>query len=251
MGTGCRCAAIFVFTGWLVASCAAPRPALDAAAGIDCGVAPEPSRSQYIVGYGSLMEDESRKRTSPQAGSPHPVEIRGYRRGWFARSEAAGFSPTYLGALPDRNSHFNAVIYQVDPDELVATDRRERSYCRASVAIADIAPLEKGAAPALDGQAWIYVSKPGSVATPTSRYPIVQSYVDIFVSGCLEQEQRFGLAGFSQQCLSTTGDWSEHWVNDRVYPRRPFVMQPKAGQIDNLLSRELSTYFSHIRIEGG
>jgi hypothetical protein len=41
------------------------------------------------------------------------------------------------------------------------------------------------------------------------------------------------------------------WVNDRVYPRRPFVVQPKAFQIDSLLSRELPQYFSRIRIESG
>jgi hypothetical protein len=75
--------------------------------------------------------------------------------------------------------------------------------------------------------------------------------VDIFVSGCLEQEQRFGLAAFSQQCLSTTTDWSEHWVNDRIYPRRPFAFQPKARQIDSLLSKQLPQYFSRIRIESG
>jgi hypothetical protein len=55
-----------------------------------CNAQPDSNRPQYVIGYGSLMQDESRKRTSPQASPAHPVEIRGYRRGWFARSEAAG-----------------------------------------------------------------------------------------------------------------------------------------------------------------
>lgn len=243
-------ATIVVVASWLVASCAAPGLDPGQAPAGECYPAADASRSQYIVGYGSLMQDESRKRTSPQAGPAHPVQVEGYRRGWFARPQAVGFAPTFLGARPDRQGHFNAVIYQVDADELLATDKRERSYCRARVATPDMTPLESDFHPAPDGQAWIYVSKPENVATPTSRYPIVQSYVDIFVAGCFEQEQRFGLPGFSRQCLSTTTDWSEHWVNDRVYPRRPFVMQPKAGQIDNLLSSELRRYFEHIRIEG-
>lgn len=71
------------------------------------------------------------------------------------------------------------------------------------------------------------------------------------VSGCLEQEQRYGLSGFSRECLATTDGWSEHWVNDRVYPRRPFVYQPKALQIDGLLSTQLPQYFSRVRIEPG
>jgi hypothetical protein len=197
------------------------------------------------------MQDESRRRTSPQAGPPHPVEIKGYRRGWFARAEAVGFGATYLGVLPDRGSSLNAVIYQVEATELIATDQRERSYCRTSVAISDIKPLERAFLLAPEGQTWIYVSRPQSVATPDSHYPIVQSYVDIFVSGCLEQEEPLGLTGFSQQCLATTADWSEHWVNDRIYPRRPFIFQPRARQIDTLLSKQLPQYFSHIKIEPG
>jgi hypothetical protein len=261
--------AILVLTSWLVACStprqfSAPRPDLGGAAapsvasrvlsdGIsgECNVAPDSGRSQYIIGYGSLMQDESRKRTSPQAGPAHPVEIKGYRRGWFARPEAVGFSTTYLGVLPDRQSYLNAVIYQVDSTELIATDKRESSYCRTSVAISDIKPLAGEFSSTPNGQVWIYVNRPQNVAEPDSRYPIVQSYVDIFVSGCLEQEQRFGLTDFSQQCLSTTTDWSEHWINDRIHPRRPFVFQPKARQIDNLLSKQLRQYFSHIRIESG
>jgi hypothetical protein len=217
----------------------------------DCAVPPDAHRAQYIVGYGSLMQDDSRSRSSPQAGPAHPVEIRGYRRGWFARGRSVGFGTTYLGALPDRDGRFNAVMYRVDPAEVIATDRREASYCRAPVAAADIRPLEPYYAPATDAQAWIYLSRPQSVATPDERNPIVQSYVDLFVSGCLELEQRSGLPDFSRECLSSTGGWSEHWVNDRLYPRRPFIYQPRAGQIDALLSRELPRYFSRIRIESG
>jgi hypothetical protein len=217
----------------------------------ECGVPPDTSRPLYIIGYGSLMQDESRKRTSPQAGPAHPVEVHGYRRGWIAKADTGGFGTTFLGVRPDRQSSFNAVIYQVGEAELQATDRREESYCRVIVPASDIEPLEGDFAPARDGQTWIYVNRPERVASPSPRYPIVQSYVDIFVAGCLEQEQRYSLPGFSRQCLSTTEDWSEHWVNDRIHPRRPFVFQPRAGQIDKLLASELPDYFARIRLEGG
>jgi len=260
--------AISFLTSWLVA-CATPgrfpgahhdpegsapgdaNRVLAEGIGGECNASPDPGRSQYIIGYGSLMQDESRKRTSPQAGPAYPVEIEGYRRGWFARGAGVGPGATYLGVWPDQESHLNAVIYQVDPVELAATDKRERMYCRAGVEIADIEALAAEFVPDADGQAWIYVSMPQRVATPDSRYPIVQSYVDIFVSGCLEQEQRFGLQGFSQECLSTTSDWSRNWVNDRIYPRRPFIYQPKARQIDELLYGNLRQYVSHIRMESG
>ena len=247
--------AILILASWLTA-CSTAGPAGTGKAfgdGISgtCNAPPDSSRPQYIIGYGSLMQDASRKRTSPQAGPAHPVEIRGYRRGWFARGDAVGFGATYLGILPHRESHFNAVIYEVDPAELLATDERELSYCRANVATLDLTPLESEFFPAPSAQIWIYANRPERVATPNSRYPIVQSYVDVFVSGCLDQEQRFALAEFAKQCLSTTTDWSGHWINDRIYPRRPFIFQPRARQIDRLLSEQLQQYFSLIRIEPG
>lgn len=264
-----RHVAAFALAGWL-AACAtarqgpasradapqlagatAARGMADDGPGGDCNAPPVSGPAQYIVGYGSLMQDESRRRTSPRAGPAHPVEIRGYRRGWFARPETVGLGTTYLGVLPDRDSRVNAVIYQVDPAELMATDRRERQYCRARVAAENVMPLAAAFAPAPGAPIWIYVSTPRSVAVPDARYPIVQSYVDIFLGGCLEQQQRFGLAAFAEQCLSTTADWSRHWVNDRVHPRRPFVFQPRAEQIDSLLLTHLREYFSHIRIEPG
>jgi len=258
-----RCAAAFAIAAAEVAC--APLHQVESAAGhrvsgaggaqpaaaADCHPLPDAGQPQYIIGYGSLMQDESRKRTSPQAGSAHPIEVSGYRRGWFAKGDPVGFSTTYLGAVPDARSHLNAVIYRVEIGELAATDRREASYCRSNVPFSSITPLEKQRSEALSGQAWIYVNNAQGIATPSARFPIVQSYVDIFVSGCLEQEQRFELQGFAQQCLATTQDWSEHWVNDRLYPRRPFIYQPKSRAIDQLLSQQLPAFFSRIRIEGG
>ena len=195
------------------------------------------------------MQDESRKRTSPQAGPAHPVEVQGFRRRWIARGDPVSLSTTFLGVSSDPAGQLNAVAYRVDASELAATDRREASYCRRSVPLANLRMLEAAPAEVLAGQAWIYVNKQEAIATPSAAYPIVQSYVDIFVSGCLEQEQRFQLEGFAERCLATTGDWSAHWVNDRPYPRRAFIAQPRARQIDALIARRLPGYFSRIQIE--
>jgi hypothetical protein len=69
-----------------------PRPAKAE----NCHAQPDLAQAQYIIGYGSLMQDESRKRTSPQAGPAHPVEVLGYRRGWFAKGAPVGVSTTFL-----------------------------------------------------------------------------------------------------------------------------------------------------------
>jgi hypothetical protein len=232
---------------FLVACAAAPESETRAIG--NCSAELDAARPQYIIGYGSLMQDESRMRTSPQAGAAHPVDVAGFRRGWFARGSNVGFSTTFLGAVQDASSHFNAVVYAVNASEVVATDKRERSYCRGAVPISSIKVLEPQFVLAPNAQAWIYVSRGPNVSLPNARYPIVQSYVDIFLAGCLEQEERFRAAGFARQCVATTYGWSEHWVNDRIYPRRPFVYQPRARDIDALLSTQLPDYFNRIRIE--
>jgi hypothetical protein len=222
-----------------------------AAAGIECHAAPDASRPQMIVGYGSLMEDASREHTSPRAGAAHPVEITGFRRGWFSRGSSVGFSTTYLGVIEEPQARLNAVAYRVDPAELAATDAREASYCRAIVARGDLRPLERGFSLPAGAQAWIYVGARGSAMPPDARFPIVQSYVDVFLSGCFEQEERHGIAGFAAECVATTAGWSAYWVNDRIFPRRPFIHEPRARQIDELLAARLGELFSRIRIEAG
>jgi hypothetical protein len=87
------------------------------------------------------------------------------------------------------------------------------------------------------------------MAIPSVRYPIAQSYVDIFLSGCLEQEERYNLKDFARQCITTTTDWSEHWANDRIYPRQPFFYQPRSSAIDKLINEQLPNYFRQIYIE--
>lgn len=225
------------------------RKLADADAGA-CNAAPDAAQSQFLIGYGSLMQDESRKRTAPGAGAASPVFVKGFRRGWFAAGGGGGvgFDTTYLGAVPDALREFNAVLYKVDAPELAATDQRESFYCRRAVDPAAVTMLDREQAPA-QGQIWIYLNRPDSIAVPTERDPIVQSYVDIFVSGCLELEQRHRLAGFAARCLTTTTDWSAHWVSDRIYPRRPFIHQPKARQIDKLLNDTLPQFFRGIKIE--
>ena len=83
--------------------------------------------------------------------------------------------------------------------------------------------------------------------------PIVQSYVDICLSGCLEIEATFPLAKeaeFAETFLKTSTDWSKYWVNDRIYPRRAYVYQPNAGRIDELIEKVLGAeLFSSIQIE--
>jgi hypothetical protein len=233
-------------TGAPPARLEAKAPPLDA-----CHPAVDRARAQFIVGYGSLMEDESRRRTSPHAGPAHPIEVAGYERGWFERGSAIGFSTTYLGVRPAIGAVMNAVVYAIEPEELAATDARESSYCRAAIPLASVRALDSGSPFSGAAELWIYVTDPRRIAAPDASYPIVQSYVDVFLSGCLEQEERFRLEGFARQCVASTTGWSREWVNDRIFPRRPFIHQPRAGAIDRLLASTVPREFSAIRIERG
>jgi len=77
----------------------------------------------YIFGYGSLIEQASRLRSTPSALYVLPARARGYARGWWARTGAIGFSTTFVGAIPEKSSSMNGVIYAVNKEELDDTDK--------------------------------------------------------------------------------------------------------------------------------
>jgi hypothetical protein len=213
-----------------------------------CNEPADMTQQQYIIGYGSLMQQESRQRTAPAAGSALAIDVKGYRRGWFAKGSNTGFSTTFLGAVADNAGSFNAVLFAVNAQDLAAMDKREASYCRSAVPSTAIKATQEGVA-LPSGQYWIYLNSTASIALASKEKPLVQSYVDIFISGCLEQEEQQQLPGFAQRCINSTTDWSAFWVNDRIYPRRPFIYQPKAWQIDRLLETALPALFNNIILE--
>ncbi len=46
----------------------------------DCHPQVDPSKSQYIVGYGSLMESPSKQMSEPNTGINLPVRVTGFQR---------------------------------------------------------------------------------------------------------------------------------------------------------------------------
>lgn len=212
---------------------------------------------EYIFGYGSLIEMESRLRTTPKAKVVFPVRVNGFKRGWFARTGVSGLSTTFLGCVEDEKSHTNGVIYEVNQDDLEKTDKREKGYERVKIEFKDIedfsAQIDK------DSNIWIYANRFESNKIPESnlpstKFPIVQSYVDICLNGCLEIENLFPKAKkneFAVDFIRSTVHWSKYWVNDRIYPRRPFIYRPNAYTIDKLLQDNLpdESIFDNIYFE--
>ena len=211
----------------------------------------------YILGYGSLIEKESRLRTTPNAEKVIPAIAHGFQRGWFARTETNTLSTTFLGCIEDANSSVNGVLYKVSEKELTALDEREKGYVRKSIDRSQIdilAPVNKA-----DQCIWIYLNKFDNLEQltknlPSADFPIVQSYVDICINGCLEIENEFKEAKekeFAKFFIRSTIFWNASWVNDRIFPRRPFIYRPNADTIDFLLKENLAdkTLFSRIYFE--
>lgn len=204
----------------------------------------------YIFGYGSLIEQTSRMSTATEAMYVLPARARGFARGWWARTGAIGFTTTFVGVIPEKLSSVNGVIYAVSESELKATNQREQGYTPTDIT-RDIEILSGGTTP--KGKVWIYVNdfKAGErqKCLPTSRFPIVQSYVDICLTGCLQIEAAFPDVGdFAGEFIDSTQEWSKYWENDRVNPRRPFVAVPLSSQIDALLQKHLPKLFAEIQL---
>jgi hypothetical protein len=213
----------------------------------DCRPVPDTHRSQFIVGYGSLMNEKSKREDDATVGENHPIYLQGFKRGWIQQGTSIGFSTTYLAVVRQPSSKINAIYFKLeDPQNIRNFDEREDSYCRVAVLPEQIQTIAHEPLP--EGQYWLYLAK--REQTPSSRYPIVQSYVDIFLSGCFELEEKYHLPNFARDCIRLTSDWSAHWVNDRIHPRTAFENIPYVSQIDPLIAIELPNLFKQIKIEG-
>lgn len=222
---------------------------------------------QYVFGYGSLLDRSSRLGTVPLAKDVFPVRLQGMVRGWWARTKVTGFSTTYVGCL-DANDPLlkntsasgwvNGIIFEVGQADLEMLDEREKNYCRKKIDVNRLsAYMETRAIQdflSKDTEVWAYLNsfqgyEDFAESRPTKMFPIVQSYVDICLNGCLELEA--SAPGFIVDFITTTWGWGGAWANDRICPRRPHVYFKNAFLVDNLLKQHLpdSNVFDEIYIE--
>lgn len=206
----------------------------------------------YIFGYGSLICSQSRAITAPTLASKpaHPIMARHVERTWTARDRTM----TFMGVRFREGASCAGVLLPVNEKELAKFDVREEGYDRIYLTLQQ---LEK--VPFLsdndghdvlsnkDARVWIYVHKCPIPANPS--FPIVQSYVDIILRGCLSISNEFA-ASF----LETTQGWhhdgddnaiADHytWVDDRhcpLYVRAdPHYSRSMAATIDDLLQKHV------------
>ncbi len=192
----------------------------------------------YIFGYGSLISRVSRLSTVASITDAAPVVVKGISRGWFDQwgpTDSPSWSPTWLGAVADVNATCNGVLFPVTPAEFDAFNKREAGYVPTMIDASGITMLDGNLSPP-EADVWFYATRQRK--WPTEEQPIVQSYVDECLTGCLEVEAEYPLAksaGFARQFIETTSNWQTPWVNDRIYPWRPYIYLPQAFTIDALL----------------
>lgn len=185
------------------------------------------SEKHYLFGYGSLILKESRNIAGKTKES-FPARIRGYQRVWGDRDEEG----TYLTIKENSNSTCNGMIVEVPEEELHKFDEREEGQTRKQIKIDDIERLEDQNLPG--GKYWIYV--PNEIQTPSEKHPILQSYMDVVLTGCLEIS-----LDFAKEFIHTTEGW-KFIFNDRKNPLYPRALKDVnyKEEIGKLIEENLS-----------
>ena len=164
----------------------------------------------YILGYGSLISSQSRAKTG-ETGRVWPVKLHGYERSWAVMSKALGMSS--VAVLKVEHKACNGVLIEVAEDQFPLFDEREQGYQRSQIAQHQLQPYHDEPLP--EGTYWVYHAE--EVVAPCPVYPIVLSYVDVILAGCLEHGEHF-----ARDFVELTQGWQSPSVNDRptpIYPR--------------------------------
>ncbi len=196
--------------------------------------------TQFVFGYGSLINTASRNATASKPVAAIPARLSaafGYVRCWCDR---AGSGFTALGlrrpAPGESAMTVNGVLYPAVGDDMARFDARESGYARVEVPREQIEAASWQRLPE-QGTIWVYVPAiaghdPGvDLPVPSRDFPLVESYIDVVIEGGLE----YG-PDYAREIIETTADWSRYWLNDRELPRRPWVFDKQSAAVDKLLA---------------
>ena len=193
----------------------------------------------FLFGYGSLINTDSRNATAPKPVHAIPVRISasfGFVRAWVDRSTTEFTALGLRRPVPGESAMtVNGVLYPVEGADMSLFDRREAGYARVVVPLDAIEAVSWQQVPAR-GKVWVYVpiGRDGKIGedlpVASAKYPLLQSYIDVVLDGALEYS-----FDFARELVETTQDWSSYWLNDRELPRRPWVFDKNSAVEDQLL----------------
>jgi hypothetical protein len=189
----------------------------------------------FVFGYGSLLNKNT--QSEPDKLQYYPAIVSGFERAWIAQTEkppVSGDLPykyrtTYLGIRKhiSDSTRVNGVVYGVSDAELAELQARENTAGYVEVAIDPDHISYIGDKPSSGTEsvsAW--VTPEGGGKLPDAGAPLVQSYLDLTLIGCIDIDRQLGNDpvaedSFSNTFLKTTTGWNGFWENDRAFPRRP------------------------------
>ena len=187
----------------------------------------------YILGYGSLISSQSRAKTG-ETGRVWPVKLQGYERSWAVMSPALGMSSVAVMQAADKAC--NGVLIEVAEDQFPLFDEREQGYQRSQIAQHQLLPYHDESLP--EGTYWVYHAE--EVVAPCHVYPIVLSYVDVILSGCLEHGEHF-----ARDFIELTQGWRSPLINDRPTPIYPRAQTELSTELLNPWLAPVSTLTQH------
>lgn len=224
-------------------------------------------RFDYVFGFGSIINtathapwlasDKDSNCTVLQGQRATILKGFGYKRGWTFRS-VTGF--TALGIQREEApTDINGVLFRIRHDMLEGFDRREVGYDRVEIDrnCIELIPPESGEADGPDAKCsnqvlldiqprekvWVYVPQESFCAEANEDHPILQSYVDTVMQGCLE----WGGEEMAREFVATTSNWSPYFLNDTPSSRRPWLFRKEYDTIDRILRQNPATHFADRR----
>ncbi|MGF1726999.1 gamma-glutamylcyclotransferase family protein [Photobacterium nomapromontoriensis] len=184
----------------------------------------------YIFGYGSLINRHSRTLTG-QTQEAIPATVSGLQRHWGKVEGNYPISPL-VAAVGE--GMCNGVLVSVDKSALAQFDQRERGYNRI-----ELDPMQFETPHLFDTNQPIWVYTKSLPEPPCMIKPIMQTYVDTVLCGCLSISD-----DFAKTFIDTTQGWHHPLENDRHQPKYgnfAGVRNEHIAHIDRLLTTVRTT----------
>ena len=189
-----------------------------------------------VIGYGSLMSEQSRAKFSNINSLALPVTVNGWERAWVTRSSHE--RQTYVGAYKCDLSHFNAQAFFTNIDKQL--QQREQDYCFCEVELSSLSfqmQLTDVQTEILSSMTF-YICETLLKQQPDSDFPVCDSYIDTCLAGCME----VGGSDEVRRFIATTKYWPiTHKRRDRgahFYPRSAVISAQNYTLFDEIQKSE-------------